>query len=749
MSHARRSLVLAVAWALPIAWLAAALLAGPSDGTSLTSSPVAAGGEPWGQTVTVARVYGDTPMRAGDQVLSVDGRSPGSWLAAGAAGTWEAGDEVAIQVRRAGAVLDRIQTIDVRLGRYPVLAALGANVSLVGLLALLLLAGSLAWWRRPGVAAGALLASAALAPTALTAGPLGPGAVDVAAGRGVWTAAAGGVGGALALGAMLLFAQTVGAPPRRRWPAVAVAALVPALGYAAWLGLVGPGGLAAPARAQALLTVLGPALVAATAALLGLLVAAHARAVDREDRLATRLVLLGVGGALGARLLLGDLPRSLGGDPLLPGTVVALLTVPPVLVCAVVATTRRRLDEVEPTVRRALVQASAVAVVGAAFIGAAGAAELLSDLAVGSMVAGGLLATLLLPLALGLQRTLRRLVYGDRDFPQRVVSELRLLDPVTAPEEALRETLDLLARRLHLSHAAIDVPARATTPSIATSIGTSRGNPVVVDLAVGGTPVGRLRLEVDPARDPFGPADRRLLEDVGAQVGTLVQAVTVNRELQRSRQGLITAREEERRRIRRDLHDGLGPSLATMAMRLEAAHDLIAADPAGAAELVGRLSDQARADIAEVRRLVDGLRPPALDQFGLVSALRQRADAHNAGARGAQPAMRWAVSAADDVEPLPAAVEVAAYLIALEAVNNAQRHSGATGCEVSLRRDDGALHLEVRDDGEGLADDVTLGVGLTSMRERAEELGGVCTVTSPAGGGTVVAVVLPVTGEGR
>ena len=132
-----------------------------------------------------------------------------------------------------------------------------------------------------------------------------------------------------------------------------------------------------------------------------------------------------------------------------------------------------------------------------------------------------------------------------------------------------------------------------------------------------------MELETDPARDPFGPGDRRLLEDVGSQVGVLVQAMSVNRELQRSRQHLVTAREEERRRLRRDLHDGLGPSLATLAMRLDAARDLIEHDPDQASELVDRLSEQARQEITEVRRLVDGLRPPALDQLGLVSALRQ------------------------------------------------------------------------------------------------------------------------------
>ena len=108
-------------------------------------------------------------------------------------------------------------------------------------------------------------------------------------------------------------------------------------------------------------------------------------------------------------------------------------------------------------------------------------------------------------------------------------------------------------------------------------------------------------VEPDTERDPFGASDRRLLEDVAAEVGTLLQAVLMSTELQRSRQELITAREEERRRLRRDLHDGLGPSLATMAMQLETARDLMEEDPATAAELVERLSDRARGDILRLQ----------------------------------------------------------------------------------------------------------------------------------------------------
>jgi signal transduction histidine kinase len=299
-----------------------------------------------------------------------------------------------------------------------------------------------------------------------------------------------------------------------------------------------------------------------------------------------------------------------------------------------------------------------------------------------------------------------------------------------------------LCTSLRLSYAAVEVDAG--NEPIATSIGEARGTPTSVVLEVGGTRLGQLLLEVDPARDPFGSRDRRLLEDVGIQVGALVQSVVMNRELQQSRERLVAAREEERRRLRRDLHDGLGPSLASLAMKLELAHDLVADEPQRAAELVGELADQARGEIAEVRRLVDGLRPPTLDQFGLVTALRQRAEQHNAGtgAGTGTGGMVWQLEASDGLEALPAAIEVAAYRIVLEAVNNARQHAHARTCRVALRRDPDALRLEVADDGVGIPGRPRPGVGLSSMRERAEELGGSFEI-QPTEHGTRLQVRLP------
>ncbi len=749
MSRARRLIVIAAAWAIPFAWIAVALLSGPSDGTTISHSTAMLGEDRWGETVTVVRAYGDTPLREGDTILGIDGRSIDEWVRSDAAPSRGVGESIPYQVQRTtdtALVLD-IQ-VEVPLTRYPIADAVSHNISTVVVTAMLLVAASFVFWHRSRITtAWAFLAAATLVPAVLTSWPFGVGAIDLAGSRGIWPLAVGEIGCALGLGAALLTALAFATPPGwlRNHPAAWVLPVaVPLAGYAVWALAVAQGLDPEAARVQGLATVAAPALVATAPVAIAVLVLGYLHARDRGDRLALRLVLLAIAGGIGVRILLVDLPARLADGPLLPWQLLSLLVVPVVLCCVVAALLRYRLDDIEPVVRRTLAQALVAMVVGVVFVAVAGAVNLASDTSFDAMVAGGVIALLLLPLAVGLQRIIRRLVYGDREFPSRVVSELRRLDPLTAPTEALEETLQLLARRLRLSYAAIEVFGDPPSNRIETSIGEPRGRPTTIELQVGGADLGRLRLEVDPGRDPFGPGDRRLLQDVGSQVGALVQAISINRDLQASRQHLITAREEERRRVRRDLHDGLGPSLAAMAMRLDAARDLIPENPVQAAELVGQLSDQTREEIVEVRRLVDGLRPPALDQFGLVSALRQRADEHNLTARpGRDAQLTWAIDADEDLEPLPAAVEVAAYRIVVEAVTNAVRHSAADTCAVTLRRDADALHIEIRDTGVGLDPSPVMGIGLTSMRERAEELGGTCTLTSMAGRGTVVQARIP------
>jgi signal transduction histidine kinase len=212
--------------------------------------------------------------------------------------------------------------------------------------------------------------------------------------------------------------------------------------------------------------------------------------------------------------------------------------------------------------------------------------------------------------------------------------------------------------------------------------------------------------------------------------------------LQQSREQLVTAREEERRRIRRDLHDGVGPILASFLQRLDAIRLLIPRDPAKAIGIAEELKGQVKTTLADIRRLVYALRPPVLDELGLLSAIREHTADHQ-GAGGLQVTL----TGPETLPHLPAAVEVAAYRIALEAFANVVHHARASACKITIRIEeqttDSMFCLEVKDNGQGLPEPHHAGVGLVSMRERTAELGGSITIESSPGSGTLVRACMP------
>ena len=231
---------------------------------------------------------------------------------------------------------------------------------------------------------------------------------------------------------------------------------------------------------------------------------------------------------------------------------------------------------------------------------------------------------------------------------------------------------------------------------------------------------------------------------VSAVVGTpLAVASAIRRaaRLSRSVQRLVLAREEERRRIRRDLHDGLGPTLAGVALQLDVARSLLRQDPTAAEKVLDGLVGQVKTGIADIRRLIDDLRPPVLDQHGLVYAITE--GTANLNGRSADNGLTVTVDAGGNFRGLPPATEVTAFRIVMEAVTNASRHAKATHCAVHLAVDR-ALEVRVEDDGCGVAAGHVPGVGLASMCERASEVGGTCVVETRPGGGTVVRASLPI-----
>jgi signal transduction histidine kinase len=233
-------------------------------------------------------------------------------------------------------------------------------------------------------------------------------------------------------------------------------------------------------------------------------------------------------------------------------------------------------------------------------------------------------------------------------------------------------------------------------------------------LVYAGTDVGRLLVTARP--DGPGGRDSHALAALAEQAAVAVHTVVLARDVRRSRELAVAAREEERRRLYRDLHDGLGPSLAALALQVETARDLVGTDADRAGRLLDRVGAHLKDTVTEVRTVVHGLRPPALDDLGLADALREL------GGRFDGP-MSVDVTVDAGTE-LPAAVEVAAYAITSEALANAARHAGAGSASVRLERDAGWLVVAVTDDGCGLRPDARPGVGLVSMRRRAEELGG-------------------------
>ncbi|MGY1754763.1 histidine kinase [Blastococcus sp. SYSU D01042] len=351
------------------------------------------------------------------------------------------------------------------------------------------------------------------------------------------------------------------------------------------------------------------------------------------------------------------------------------------------------------------------------------------------------LAVAYVPLRAALWRLVRRWVLGEREDPYRVVSGLaERLERSDGADQQLMAVAGAVAEAFRSPYVGVEVTS-VDGERVLAEHGERPDAVRALPIAYRGEPVGRLLLPRHGVRAALLTRDERLLADVVRQAAAAARASSLAAQLQAGREQLVAAREEERRRLRRDLHDGLGPSLGAVVLRIDTARNLAADRPEEADRVLRRARDDVAAALADVRRLVHDLRPPALDDLGLAGAVRSQAE------RVLPPVLTAAV-VADELGDLPAAVEVAAYRIASEALVNVARHAHASRVDVSLARDGGALVVAVADDGVGIAADAPAGVGLVSLRERAAELGGSCTVECPPDGGTVVRAVLPAGGAG-
>ncbi len=407
-----------------------------------------------------------------------------------------------------------------------------------------------------------------------------------------------------------------------------------------------------------------------------------------------------------------------------------------------VAVTRYRLWDIDALVSRTFIGAVVLAVLAVVYVAAVG---WVGALLAGSEVLPGFVAAVAVALAFApvrdrAARTVNRLLFGARADPYRMLTRVtHRLQDAPSPMAALHLLAAETADALRLGGVYVEVVG-ADGRAVAASAGAPVDDTDVrLPLVWFGETIGELRAAPRRGTDRIDLADDAVLRELTRQCAALAYGVRLAADLQHSRERVVSAREEERRRLRRDLHDGLGPQLAGVVMTLDTAALTLRQDRAEqAAGLVANARDLAGAAVQDIRRVVRGLRPPALDELGLVEALRTTGPAAAADGR---PAVT--VHVEGDLPELTAAVEVAAYHLVQEAVTNAVRHADAGTVRVRLTGAPDTLRIDVDDDGRGMPADPVPGMGMRSMRDRVDELGGTLTVRSTPGAGTRLCASLP------
>jgi signal transduction histidine kinase len=654
----------------------------------------------------------------------------------------EAGQSIEYQLRNG----DDIRTVTVRVQAHPdflgLLVSQQPDVLLVAL-AMLVLAAWLVRRRPEEAAPQAFLLFAAGWMSSALMGLVSPSVADYWARPWyvVWVDV--GSGGYLVSGiATLLFAAafpTAGRRyARRTWPAVALVPVVLGLALGAWTafrgtdtGAFGVVGMAVELGWQA----------CTLAALVVLAARYRSLRRDLEARRRIQIVVLGLAVTLGIVLLGKWLAVPAGTF----GFGLVLLVFP---ASVTVALALRGLYELDLVLNRSLVALASGAVLLAVYLAVAAATAQLTrdDGPLVALPAAGLVAVAFAPVRSWVQRVVSRRLFGTADDPQLLLHRMGVrLQGAADPESLVAAVVDTAAESMRLPYAAIEIVT--DNPSDQPwRVAHERGRrPAAVDafaITVGDRLVGRL--VAAPRRDAasLSPLDRRTLIDLARHSGVAAHVVALLTDLRVAQQRLLVAREEERHRIHRDLHDGIGPTLVGLTLQLEVAADVAEGSELG--DLTRRLHGEAARATDDVRRMVRDLRPGELEELGLSAAVTAAA-----GRLSSAHAPRFDLDTPASLPQLGAAVEDAAYKICLEAMTNVIKHSGASRCTVRIGHAADLLELEVSDDGRGLGADLPTGTGLESMRLRAAALGGDVAITaSGAQGGTSVVAHLP-TGGGR
>lgn len=433
----------------------------------------------------------------------------------------------------------------------------------------------------------------------------------------------------------------------------------------------------------------------------------YRRRASTHERMSVRWVLLGtlvtVAGYAATEAAFGAI--GVGGVGPQVGADLSILPVLTALVVGLVAPAILDVDLALHTVTTVLLT---VAVLGLVTFG----------LPVAPWVALVAVAVVAAPVALAALRVADWLVYRGRPSPGRAVARmLAALNAAASHGGTPRVVLEAVVGAAFLDGGRI---SGTWFPSV--EVGRPGGTPVAIGYR--GETIALLELSPRRGESALTRRDRRVVEALVAQAAPALDGARTLLALQESRARVVSAREEERRRLRRELHDDLGPTLSGIAL---SAYALATTTRSADAH---QLHDEIREAVARSRALAYGLRPPVLDDHGLVAALRELVGDE-----------RVAITAPDDLD-LSAAVDLAALRIVQEAVGNARRHAPGCSVGVTLRTDGGRLHIEVFDDGPGLPPDVRAGVGMHSIAERADELGG-SAAYDRTGPGCVLRVSLP------
>ncbi|HET7388769.1 MAG TPA: sensor histidine kinase [Nocardioidaceae bacterium] len=398
----------------------------------------------------------------------------------------------------------------------------------------------------------------------------------------------------------------------------------------------------------------------------------------------------------------------------------------------VVGIVRYQLFDIKLVVRTGLLYAL---LIGAAILAYFGVVALITLATppgtIPSLFAAAAVALVVVPAYRFLARAVGRLVYGDRADPVRALGRMS--------RELSGADLSGMVGGVATAVRSPYVCLRSPSGQLLADAGTESGHPLhEVTMRHGGREVGTLAVAWRTPVDALSAVDLRLVDALAGPVAVAVAAADLAREVTQSRARVLAVREGERTRLRADLHDGLGPSLSGVALGLEAARTSVGGDTERLTEILDVLHREVESLVTEVRGIIEDLGPGEVD---LLAALRSRATVVSASGGIAVD-----VTDVGDLAALPGQVAVVAHRIAAEALTNAVRHSGAARVVVSVVADLDRLTLDVADDGCGAVAARPGGVGLTSMRERAESVGGTLTVTASTGQGTRVRAVLPLDG---